>query len=158
MPFPGMANHLGEFTELSTPGQPLCSLLVKGTAWALSDTHQLVFDASKSTLSNYRVLATHSPDRETLISADVSSFGLGATPQHRGADDSILPVGHQSCSLTSAGAHFSQIERKRLPQTWACDRFSAILVDLLFTISIFVASVKMRKRCHKQDSIHCCSS
>ena len=88
--FLGMATHLGKFIpDLSSLSQPLRSLLVKDNEWCWSSPQQKAFDTTKSALSQHPVLAPYSPDRATIVSADASSFGLGATLLQKQPDGSI---------------------------------------------------------------------
>ena len=131
----GMATHLGKFIpDLSTITQPLRALLVKGTPWTWSESQQTAFDHLKRTLSAHPVLAPYSPDRESTVSADASSFGLGAVLLQTQADGSQRPVSYQSRSLTPAETRYSQIEKEALAVTWACDRFSELLIGTHFHI------------------------
>ena len=133
--FLGMANQLGKFVpDLATMSQPLRALLVKGQEWSWTEEHQAAFDAIKSALSSHPVLAMYSTTLDTIISADASSFGLGAVLLQVQSDGSIRPVAYQSRSLTPAETRYSQIEKEALASTWACDRFEHFVLGKPFTI------------------------
>ena len=133
--FLGMANQLGKFVpDLATMSQPLRALLIKGQEWSWTDAHQAAFDAIKSALSSHPVLAMYSTTLDMIISADASSFGLGAVLLHVQSDGSIRPVAYQSRSLTPAETRYSQIEKEALAFTWACDRFEHFILGKPFTI------------------------
>ena len=60
---------------------------------------------------------------DTLISADSSSFGLGAALMQKIEGD-WRPVAYASRSLSSTERKYAQIEKEALAICWACDKFS----------------------------------
>ena len=75
----GMANHLGKFSpRLAEITQPLRELLSSRAAWLWGPRQEEAFSALKKELTQPTVLALYNPDAATKISADASSFGLGA--------------------------------------------------------------------------------
>ena len=80
------------------------------------------------------VLALYSPKLETIVSADASSYGIGAVLLQRQLDGSLKPVSYASRSLTPTEQKYAQIEKEALGLTWACERFSNYLTGLKFQI------------------------
>ena len=134
--FLGLANQLGRFSpNLASLSQPLRDLLVKRNSWCWIESHQTAFDIIKAELSSQPVLALYSPNYETVVSADASSYGLGAVLTQRQPDTGLFrPVVYLSRSLTDTERRYSQIEKEALATTWACERLSNYLIGLPFTV------------------------
>ena len=98
--FMGMVNQLGKFLpNLADTTQPLRALLSSRNSWTLGPDQQKAFDHVKAELSNPTVLALYSPDAETKISADSSSYGLGAVLLQKNKD-AWRPVAYALRSLS----------------------------------------------------------
>ena len=134
--FLGLANQLGRFSpNLASLSQPLRDLLVKRNSWCWTESHQTAFDSIKAELSSQPVLALYSPNYETVVSADVSSYGLGAVLTQRQPDTGLFrPVVYLSRSLIDTERRYSQIEKEALATTWACERLSNYLIGLPLTV------------------------
>ncbi len=81
----GMINYLGRFVQnLSSIMKPITDLLKEDTAWHWGQPQRQAFDAVKKMISSTPCLAYYRPDRDTVVSADASSFGIGSTTAERG--------------------------------------------------------------------------
>ena len=117
--FLGMANQLGRFTpNLAELSQPLRELLHKNRAWCWDSAQQQALDSIKKELSCPPVLALYDPNSKTCVSADASSFGLGAVISQKQANQQWRPIACQSRSMTPTEQQYAQIEKEELAVTW----------------------------------------
>ena len=86
-------------------------------------------------MSKTHVLALYDPNRETMVSADASSYGLGDVLRQR-TNGTLRPMAHASRAMTPTEQRFSQIEKEALTTTWSLGRFT----DYLYGMSIHVES------------------
>ena len=126
--FLGMVNHLGKFAEqLADKTKPIRDLVKKETEWYWGPAQQTAFDEVKKTLANAPILSLYDHNRETKISADASSHGLGAVLLQK-HDHAWKPVTFISRALTPTEARYAQIEKEALALVWACERCSDYIV------------------------------
>ena len=103
-----MANQLGKFaSNLDEVTKPLSNLLSLKNSWTWGEPQNQAFMAVKKVLSSSPVLALYSPERSTMVSANASAFGLGASyfrdncPVH----GSQLPMCQEHLLLQSKSTH-----------------------------------------------------
>ena len=115
--FLGMANQLAKFLlNLSEIVSPLRKLLCKNVLWHWGDIQQRSFETINKNLTTIPTLAHYDLTRETRISADSSSFGLGAVLWQL-KDDKLRPVAYASRCLTETEKRYAQIETEALAVT-----------------------------------------
>ena len=113
-----MANQLGRFTpNLAELLQPLRELLHKNRAWCWDSAQQQELDDIKKELSCPPVLALYDPNSEICVSADASSFGLGAVICQNQANQQWRPIVYQSRSMTPTEQRYAQIKKEALAVT-----------------------------------------
>ncbi len=88
----------------------------------------------KKALTESPVLALFDPTRDTIVSADASSFGLGAVLIQKQPDGSLRPVAYISRSMSPTEQRYAQIEKEALAITWACERFYDYLIGADFHV------------------------
>ncbi|XP_037518504.1 uncharacterized protein K02A2.6-like [Rhipicephalus sanguineus] len=75
----GMINHLARFLpHISEITAPIRALLNKSSSWTWEHEQEAAFVRVKEILASDRCMAKYHPSYATTVSADASSFGLGA--------------------------------------------------------------------------------
>ena len=120
----GIANHVGKFSpRLADVTKPLRELLKKENTWIWDAPQEDAFQNLKKILTSAPVLQHYSTSLPTKVSADASSYGLGAVllQQH---DTEWKPIMYASRSMTPTETRYAQVEKEALASTWARKRFS----------------------------------
>ena len=132
--FMGMANQLGKFSKnLAELTRPLRQLLSKHSTWLWGPEQDQAFTKIKTELTKPTVLALYDPQVPTKVSADASSYGLGAGVLQRHGSD-WKPIAYASRSMTETETRYAQIEKEALATTWACEKFSTYVLGSKFLI------------------------
>ena len=132
--FLGMINHLGKFSPcLAELSQPLRELLSSKNSWLWGPKQEQAFANLKEELTRPTVLALYDPHSDTKISADASSFGLGAVLLQQSLSG-WKPVAYASRSLTETERRYAQIEKEVLAATWASEKFSDYVLGKHFEL------------------------
>lgn len=131
----GMVNHLARFLpNISEITAPLRALLSKRTAWAWHHEQETAFSKIKQLLVSDRCMAKYHPSYATTISADASSFGLGAVLLQTQPSGERRPVAFASRSMTATEQRYSQTEKEALAATWAMRRFDEFVRGINFAV------------------------
>ena len=132
--FMGMVNQLGKFSKnLAEISRPLRELLSKRNAWVWGPAQDKAFARIKAELTKPMVLALYDPNAPTKISADASSYGLGAVLLQQ-SGSVWKPVAYASRAMTDTETHYAQIEKEALATTWACEKFAGYILGIRIQI------------------------
>ena len=111
--FMGMVNQLGKFTpHIAELGQPMRELLSPKNSWMWGPSQQEAFEAVKDELAKPTVLALYDPKALSKVSADASSFGLGAVLLQQQGGQEWRPLAYASRSMSETEKRYAQIERR----------------------------------------------
>ena len=120
--------------QLETGSLPNRQYVISATAKGTTLTSQeKAFVQIKSELTKPTVLTLYDPTVPTKVSADASSYGLGAVLLQK-SEDSWKPVAFASRSMSETKRRYAHIEKEALAVTWACDRFSDYILGRPFEI------------------------
>ena len=121
-------NQLGKFSpNVAEISAPLRKLLSTKTAWLWEPDQETSFKHLISELTTPTILTFYSQAAPTKISADASSYGLGAVLLQL-SDSTWHPVAYASRAMTDTKAHYAQIQKEVLALTWACEKFSCYIL------------------------------
>ncbi|XP_051916322.1 uncharacterized protein K02A2.6-like [Hippocampus zosterae] len=114
--FLGMLTQLGRFVpQLAERDKPLRDLLSKKNCWVWSVDQARAFQDLKDAPTSTPVLAMFDPNRESKVSADASSYGLGGVLLQKWEEE-WRPIAYKSRSLTPTEQRYAQVEKEALMQ------------------------------------------
>lgn len=113
--------------------QPLRELLDKNRVWQWDTAQKEAFSLVKSKLSKPTIFTFYDPNAATKVSADASSYGLGAVLLQEN-ESGWNPVAYASHSMTETERRYAQVEKEALSLTWACDRFATYIIGIKVTL------------------------
>ena len=126
--FLGMVNQLSKFTpNIASLTKPLREPLSTKKSWCWSHFQDEAFEKVKMELTKPSILAFYSPDANSKISSDASSFGLRVMLLQQHADK-WRPVAYASRAMSDTEQRYSQIEKEALSLVWACEKFSDYVI------------------------------
>ena len=96
-------------------------MLKKESAWVWGPAQQEAFQQLKADMASEQVLALNNREKETMVSSDASSFGLGAVLMQKKPSDKMRPVVYASRSMIETERCYAQIKKEALGITWALE-------------------------------------
>ena len=81
-----------------------------------------------------KTLKLYDPSLCTKVTAESSSYGLGAVLSQKSEDGTWHPVTNASRSLSSTEKRYAQVEKEVLASAWACNRFEDYLIGFKFLL------------------------
>lgn len=130
----GLLNYYGRFIpNLSMEIRKLYDLLRKDVKFDWNSDTQKVFENSKQLIVKNNILELYDPNKEIIVSADGSPYGVGAVLSHlvNGVEKPVLFV---SSSLSPAEKNYSQLHREALAIVFAIKKFHKYIYGKPFTI------------------------
>ena len=104
-------------SNLAEMTKPIQDLLKKDAKWIWDSPQKEAFDQLKNELASNEALALYDTEKETIVSAKASSYGLGAIIRQRQKDGTLKAVGYASRSMTKTECCYAQIEKEALATT-----------------------------------------
>ena len=133
--FLGMVNQQMKFLpNLAEMTKPIRDLLKKDTEWIWDSPQKEAFDQLEHELASDEALALYDTEKETIVSADASSYGLGAVIRQLQEDGTLKAVAYASRSMTKTECRYAQIKKEALATTWALKHWSDLLIGLKFHV------------------------
>ena len=130
-----MLNQLNKFSShLAERTKPIRDLLSNKKQWYWGPNQEKAFLELKESLCTEKCLALFEPNRQTIVSADASAYGLGAVLRQKQPDKSLRPIVYVSRTMTECEQRYAQIEKEALALTWACERLNQYLLGTRFLL------------------------
>lgn len=123
----GLLNFYRKFIpRAATILEPLNRLLKADTKWIWNKEQQDAFETSKKVLLNSAALVHFDPKRPIIVSADSSSYGIGAVLSHD-IEGIERPCHFVSRTLSETERRYSQTEKEALAIVYAMKQFHEYL-------------------------------
>ena len=115
----GMVTYVGKYIpNLADLTAPLRELLHKDIQWHWTERHEKAMKQINKLITESPTLIHFDPNKSVTITADASSYGLGAALLQDG-----LPVAYASRTLNSSEQNYAQIEKETAAVVFACKKF-----------------------------------
>ncbi|GBM69456.1 Retrovirus-related Pol polyprotein from transposon 17.6 [Araneus ventricosus] len=129
------ANYLARFVpNYSEIFFPLTSMLSNKVSFVLEAPHEAAFQKLKKVLSSDPVLMIFDSRKETIVTTDAASYGLGATICQKQAYGRRSVIAYASRTLTPTESRYAQIGKEALVVVWGCEKFRDYLTGMHFKI------------------------
>lgn len=133
--FIGMVQYLGKFMpKLCDLLAPMYELLKSDSVFQWQGRHRQAFSEIIQKLTSAPCLAIFDSSRPIVLTADSSSYGLGAVLRIQDTSGTWRPVAFASRTLSDSEKRYAQIEKEALALTWACERFHEFIYGVQFLV------------------------
>ena len=85
-------------------------------------------------MASEQVLALYDSEKETMVSSDASSCGLGAVLIQKQPSGEMWPVAYACRSMTETERRYAQIDKEALAITWALEHWVEFLIGMRFKV------------------------
>lgn len=131
MRFLGLVNYVGRFIKDKTNIlEPLNELLKDGILFVWGLHQEVAFKKIKEMILKAPTLSHYDPNKQIIVSADSSSYGLGAVLLQENQDGSRSVVSYASRTLNSSERNYAQIEKEALALVWALHKFKDFVIGI----------------------------
>lgn len=103
------------------------SLLQQKVKWKWTELHETAFEKAKELLQSPTLLVHFDPQKDLIVTADASPYGLGAVLSHKVEDKAEQPIMFASRTLAPAEKNYSQIEKEALAIIFTVTKFHQYL-------------------------------
>ncbi|UYV65228.1 K02A2.6-like [Cordylochernes scorpioides] len=139
LPDPNKVQAIREFPSPSSISEVrrflgMVNFTVKRNDWRWDSAQEEAFEKVNKLLSTSPTLTLFDPNLPTTVSADASSYGLGAVLLQKSEDGYQKAVAYASRTMSATEKRWAQIEKESLAIVWACKRFQDYLMGNTFSI------------------------
>ena len=114
--------------------EPLRALLRGSVSFVWTEAAQQSFGRVKELIVHSPALALFNPELPTIVTTDVSDYGIGAVITQLHPEGTEKTVAFASRTLTQAERKYSTIEKEALACVWATERWRTYLWGRHFTL------------------------
>ncbi|UYV84501.1 K02A2.6-like [Cordylochernes scorpioides] len=137
-PIPISVKELKQFLGMICPNLAeishlLNKLLSKKDEWIWEDAQDQAFDQIKKSLTSPQGLDLYDPSLPITVSADASSFGIGAVIWQN-KDELRKVIAYASRTLSEKEKRYAQIEKEPQAITWTCKKFKQYIQGLVINL------------------------
>lgn len=133
--FVGMVQYLGKFIPKLCDLLALMYDLLKSKAeFKWQRYHKQAFTEIINKLTSAPGLAIFDPSRPIMVTADSSSYGLGAVLRIQDISGTWKPIAYASRTLNDTEKRYAQIEKEALALTWTCEKFHEFIYGSHFKL------------------------
>lgn len=134
--FMGKLNFYDKFLpDRATALEPLYRLTEKDSAWKWGPAEQAAFQEAKSLLATDKLLVHYDLQKDIIVSADASPYGVGCVIAHVYPDGTERPIEYASRTLTAPERNYSQLDKEALSIVFAVTKWHQYLAGRKFRIA-----------------------